>query len=299
MPRVAFKFVEREKVNHSVVTLCRVLGVSTSGYYAWRQSKPSRRAREDERLKARIMEIYTESRGTYGAPRIKAVLAREQTPCARKRVARLMKELGIQGISRRRTKGCTRRNPNASLYPDLVKRRFVADRPGQLWVADITQHPTDEGWLYIAAVVDAFSRRVVGWSMGERATAELVTRALDMAIHNCEPGSALVHHSDHGVQYTSYRFARALRESGILPSMGTVGDAYDNALAESFWATLQTELLDRQSWTTRSQLRAAVFDYIEVFYNRKRLHSRLGYKSPLEFEAEWCAKQSEEYASVA
>lgn len=245
------------------------------------------------------MEIYVESRGTYGAPRITAMLAREGWSCSRKRVARLMNKLGIAGISRRRATGCTRRNPNASPFPDLVKRHFVADRPGQLWVADITQHPTDEGWLYIADVLDVFSRRVVGWAMGDRATADLVTRALAMAVHNCRPEPHVIHHSDHGTQYTSYTFGRALREAGIVPSMGTVGDAYDNALAESFWATLQTELLDRQKWATRSQLRAAVFDYIEVFYNRKRLHSSLGYKSPVEFETEWAATQAEAYASVA
>jgi putative transposase len=211
-----------------------------------------------------------------------------------------MKELGIQGISRRKARaGCTRRNPRAEAYPDLVKRHFVANKPGPLWVADITQHPTGEGWLYIACVLDVFSRRVVGWSMGKRATADLVTRALDMALHNRQPESAIVHHSDHGAQYTSYAFGRALRDAGILPSMGTVGDAYDNAVAESFWATLQTELLDRQTWATRSQLRAAVFDYIEGFYNRKRLHSSLGYKTPMEVEAEWAATQPETATNVA
>lgn len=180
-----------------------------------------------------------------------------------------------------------------------MKRRFVADKPGQLWVADITQHPTNEGWLYTACVIDTFSRRVVGWAMGDRATADLVTWALAMAIRNCRPDAKVILHSGHGAQYTSYGFGRALREADTLPSMGTAGDACDNALAESFWATLQTELLDRQTWTTRSHLRAAVFEYIEVFYNRKRLHSGLGYKSPVEYEPEWAETHLEPDASAA
>ncbi|MGI6543274.1 MAG: IS3 family transposase [Limnochordia bacterium] len=298
-PQAAFEFVEREKAGHSVVMLCRVLGVSTSGYYAWRMHEPSHRKLEDERLKTHIIKIYTESRNTYGAPRIRAALAKERLCCSKKRVARLMKELGIAGISRRKAVGCTKRDPDASLYPDLVKRRFVADRPGRLLVADITQHQTDEGWLYIAAVIDVFSRRVAGWAMGEQATAELVTKALVMAADNCKLEPDAIHHSDHGSQYTSYMFGRALREAGILPSMGTTGDAYDNALAESFWASLQTELLDRRKWKTRAELRSAVFHYIEGFYNRKRLHSALDYTSPLEFEEEWRKKQRQEEPCVA
>lgn len=210
-----------------------------------------------------------------------------------------MREAGIQGISRRKRVGCTRRRTSATPFPDRLNRQFVAERPDRVWVADITQHPTEEGWLYIAAILDVFSRRVVGWAMGERATAELVEKALKMALCKRNPGTDAIHHSDHGAQYTSFAFSRALSDAGILPSMGRVGDAYDNALVESFWATLQTELLDRERWRTRSQLRSRVFEYIEVFYNRKRLHSSLGYKSPAEFEAEWAATQQGRYVTVA
>lgn len=279
--------------------MCRVLGVSTSGYYAWRHRKPSKRAVEDARLTELIVGIHDQSQGTYGYPRVHAMLSRQGVHCSKKRVARLMKKAGIEGISRRKRWGTTRRNPHAIAAPDLVKRQFTADAPNKLWVADITQHGTREGWLYVAGVIDVFSRMVVGWSMGERATSTLVVDALNMAVRVRAPKPGLIHHSDQGAQYTSFRYGSRLNQAGILGSMGTAGDAYDNALSESFWASLQTELLDRYTWRTRAELRSAVFQYIEIFYNRQRLHSALGYLSPLEFEQKWEAMPPREKNLIA
>jgi putative transposase len=280
--------VDEEKAQHSVVTLCRVLGVSKSGYYAWHSRGPSRRAQEDADLIRRIRLIHEESRGTYGSPRIHAELRLGAgIRCSKKRVARLMRQCGLQGVSRRKGPCTTRRNRDRQPAPDLVRRDFHAKAPDRLWVADITQHPTGEGWLYTAAILDVFSRRVVGWAMGDHLRAELVIDALNMAIRNRRPPAGLVHHSDHGSQYTSLAFGKRLEDAGILGSMGTVGDALDNAVAESFWATLQTELLDRNVWPTRTVLRSAIFEYIEGFYNRRRRHSTLGYLSPMHYERRW------------
>jgi len=286
-----YQLVEREKANHSVVTMCRVLGVSTSGYYKWRAQRRSARAREDARLAELIVQIHRDSRGTYGAPRIHAALAQKDIRCGKKRVVRLMREAGLVGVHRRWLRGCTRRDPARLGYPDLVLRDFTATAPDQLWVADITQHAIGEGWLYFASVIDVFSRRVVGWSMGERPTADLVLAAVNMAVWNRRPAPGLIHHSDHGSQYTSLAFSQRLQEAGILGSMGSVGDALDNAIAESFFATLQTELLNQRYWPTRQMLRSAIFEYVEVFYNRHRLHSALGYLSPAEFERRWHLQQ--------
>lgn len=280
--------MERQKAKHSIITMCRVLGVSTSGFYAWRERKPSARARTDAELTKCIIKIHRESGGTYGAPRIHAELKLDYgIRCSKKRVARLMRQTNLAGVHRRRLKGCTKRDPARPVYPDLVQRSFTASAPNQLWVADITQHYTGEGWLYLAAIIDIFSRAVVGWSMGARAVADLVINALNMATWNRRPGSGLIHHSDHGSQYTSLVFSKRLEEAGILGSMGTVGDALDNAVAESFYATLQTELLDRNNWPDRQSLRSAIFVFIEAFYNRRRRHSSLDYLSPFEFEERW------------
>ena len=278
--------MEQEKANHSIVAMCRVFKLSTSGFYAWRKRKPSARSLKDIMLKELIREIHDESDGTYGAPRIHAELTLELgIRCSKKRVARLMCEEDLVGVHRRKYNGCTKRDPARPVYPDLVERCFTATEPNQLWVADITQHDTSEGWLYLAVIIDLFSRIVAGWSMGNRAVADLVVSALNMAVWNRRPEAGLIHHSDHGSQYTSLTFSQRLNDTGIIGSMGTVGDALDNAVAESFYATLQTELLDRYSWPTRSKLRSAIFEYIEAFYNRKRRHSSLEYLSPAEFEA--------------
>lgn len=278
-------FIEQEKANHSVKLMCRVLEVSRSGYYAWCQRGPSQREKADAELSKTIKTIHEQSRGTYGAPRIHAELKDDHhIHCSCKRVARLMRQAGLEGVHRRKYRGITRRDPKRDPYPDLVERQFDVDAANKLWVADATQHESDEGWLYLAVVIDAYSRLVVGWAMAEHFTAELVVGALEMALWNRKPEEGLIHHSDHGSQYTSLAFGERLQQTGILGSMGTVGDALDNALAESFFATLQTELLDRYSWPTRQGLRSATFEFIEVFYNRQRRHSTLGYLSPIAFE---------------
>ena len=195
--------------------------------------------------------------------------------------------------------GITRRDKSKEPSPDLVKRQFTSERPDQLWMADMTEHPTAEGKVYLAAVIDTFSRKVVGWSMGDRPLADLVVGAVNMAVWNRQPNPGLIHHSDHGAQYTSLVMGRTLCEAGILGSMGTVGDALDNAVAESFFATLQTELLNRHTWSTRRELMSAIFDYVEAFYNRRRRHSTLGYLSPDEFERRWLLSQDTSERSVA
>jgi len=230
-----------------------------------------------------IRRIHTESRETYGAPRIHAELRAQGVRVSRNRVARLMRQAGLAGVSRRRKKGTTKRDPGAEPAPDLVERDFTASKPDELWVADITYIPTGEGFLYLAVVIDAFSRRVVGWAMRDRLKAELVLEALEMAIRGRRPRK-VVHHSDHGAQYTSVAFGKRCQEAGVELSMGTVGDCYDNALCESFFATLECELLERRRFTDRTEARLEVFWFIEGWYNRRRRHSGLGYMSPMEFE---------------
>ena len=277
--------IEAEKANHRVGTLCRVLGVSRSGYYAWRGRPPSERAKADAALIERIELAHRESRGTYGAPRVHADLRALGVKCGRKRVARLMREAGLRGCCRGRKARTTARGAQrAAPAPDLVERNFAPEAPNRLWVADITHVPTWSGWLYLAFVLDAHSRRVVGWSMTDHLRAELVVDALNMALWRRVPAPGLVHHSDRGSQYTSVEFGGRLKEAGLLASMGSVSDAYDNAMAESFVATLKTELLHRRSWPTRESARVAIFEYIEIFYNPRRRHSALGYLSPAEYE---------------
>jgi len=279
--------VEQEKARHHVATLCRVLGVSPSGYYAWCKRSRSARAQADERLLSQIQNIHERSRGTYGTPRVHAELRARGIRCGRKRVARLMGRAGLEGVHRRRYRTTTRQDPRAAAAPDLVKRDFTASGPDQLWVADMTYVTTGEGWLYLATVLDAWSRRVVGWAMGDRLGTELVIDALNMAVWNRRPTRGIVHHSDRGAQYTSLAFTKRCRDAGIATSMGSVGDAYDNALAEAFFATLETELLMRDSFATRKAARLALFDFIEGFYNPHRRHSALGYVAPAEFERRW------------
>jgi len=280
-----YRLIDAEKAHHPVSQLARVLGVARAGYYAWACRPPSDRDRSDALLGEQIRQIHARSRGTYGAPRIHAELRLGLAiHVSRKRVARLMREYGLQGVHRRRRDGLTRRDPAATPAPDLVQRRFAPPGPDQLWVADITQQRTDQGWLYLAVILDAFSRRVVGWSMADHLRTDLVLDALDMAISQRQPPPGLVCHSDHGCQYTSFAYGRRLAASELVASMGTVGDALDNAVAESFFATLECELLDRYPWPTRAGLRTAIFDFIEVFYNRQRRHSTLDYASPVSYE---------------
>jgi putative transposase len=268
-----------------VAAACRVLQVSTSGFHEWNTRPPSPRDLEQAYLMNEIYDAHKASHGTYGHRRIHAelVLGRHRV-VSPGRVQRLMKCTGLQGIHRRRLHGCTRRDEAAVPSDDLVNRQFTATAPDRLYVADITQHRTGQGWFYLAVVLDVFSRRVVGWAMADHLRAELVVDALQMAIWQRRPSAGAIHHSDHGSQYTSWAFGQRLREAGLLGSMGSIGDCFDNGLAESFFATLQTELLDRTAWATREQLANAVFAYIEGFYNPRRRHSALGYLSPADYE---------------
>jgi putative transposase len=280
-----FRFITTEKAAFPIAFMCRHLSVSKSGYYAWAQRAVSARARADTALEGRIREIHASSRGTYGAPRIHAELAEvDDLHCGRKRVARLMRAVGLVGVCRRRKVRTTQRDDAAPLSDDMVQRAFTADAPDQLWVADITYLPTWHGFFYLAVVLDACSRRVVGWAMADHLRTELVLNALEMALWNRRPAAGLIHHSDHGCQYTSLAFGRRCRESGIAQSMGSVGDCYDNAMAESFNATLECELIARSRWRNHSEARMAVFDFIEGFYNPHRRHSALEYLSPAEYE---------------
>ena len=268
-----------------VGAMCRVLGLSPSGYYDWLRRPPSARARRDAELKGMILAKWIESGGIYGCPRIHAALRAGGERVGRKRVARLMRELGIEGVTRRRFKtGTTKRDASARAAPDLVNRDFSAEGSDELWVADITQVRTRAGWLYLAVVLDAWSRRIVGWAMAPRMPADLVGDALTMAIVRRQPEGPVIHHSDQGSQYTSLAFGKRCREAGVVQSMGSVGDAYDNAMCESFFATLECELLDRRRFRTVAEARREVFSFIEGFYNTRRLHSSLGYRSPANFE---------------
>ena len=263
--------------------MARLLGVSRSGYYAWRGRGAGRREQADECLKVEIAAAHAASRGTYGAPRIRAELAARGIRTSRKRVARLMRALELRGVSRRRRVRTTPRDAQARPAPDLVDRDFVATALDHLWVADITYIPTLTRMLHLAVVLDACSRRVVGWAMAVRARATLVVDALEMAIEQRQP-RAVIHHSDQGCQYTSVAFGRRCRAAGVRPSMGSVGDCYDNAMAESFFATLECELLDRTRFPNPKAAGEAVFEFIEAWYNLHRRHSALGYLSPVDFE---------------
>lgn len=268
---------------HGVAAQCRALGVSESGYHAWRKRVPSRRATQDAALIARIKAIHEASDGTYGAPRIRAEMVDvDGLRIGIRRVARLMRKASIAGVSRRRFCITTIRD-GSSASPDLVERKFLADAPNKLWVADITYIPTWAGFLFLAVVLDVWSRKIVGWSMATHLRTELVLAALDMAVTQRQP-SSVVHHSDHGTQYTSIAFGQRCQQAGVRPSMGSVGDAYDNALCESFFASLECELLDRRGFKTHAEARIAVFRYVEGWYNPHRRHSALDYQSPVNYE---------------
>ena len=281
-----YTFIAERCSDLPVATCCRVMKVSTSGFYAWRACPVSERDWADAQLTNTIVDIHRMSRGSYGSPRVHAELRLGLgTRCSRKRVERLMRQASIQGVYRRRRRGCTRRDPAGAPSDDLVGRQFDPRGPDQLWVMDITEHPTDEGTVYLAAVLDAFSRRVVGWSIADHIRSELVVDALQMATWRRQrPRDQTIAHSDHGSQYTSWAFGRRLRHAGLLGSMGSVGDAFDNVVAESFFGTLQLELLDEHHWDTRDQLANAIFDWIECWYNPHRRHSYVGMLSPIDYE---------------
>jgi putative transposase len=284
---VIFRFIHAEKAHQCTRAMCRMLGVSASGYYAWRSRPPSRRAIEDQRLTERIRVFHTASRSSYGAPRIMLDLRDDGLAVSRKRVARLMREAGIRGAYRRRRRARSR--PVTHPATDLVRRDFTAPGPDRIWVADITYWPTDEGDLHLAAVMDLFSRGIVGWSMASYLQADLVIDAIEMATTRRRPAPGLIHHSDRGSQYTSYSFGRTLRESEILQSMGRTGTAHDNAAVESFFGTLKLELLYGRRYRTRAEAKAVIFEHIEVFYNRQRRHTTIGGVSPAEHERRYAA----------
>ncbi len=280
-----FRFIRAERANHRISLLCRVVGVSRSGYYAWARRPEPPRALDDRRLLREIRRIHRERRRAYGSPRVHAQLRREGVRVSRKRVERLMREAGIRGSGRRRRRrGTTVRLRGVRPAPDLVGRDFRARRPNQLWFADIRRIPTGEGPLYLAAVIDCCSRAVVGWAMDARMEAELVGSALEMALSRRRPSRGLIHHSDQGAQYTSVAFGVRARATGIRLSMGDRGSALDNAIAESFFATMEKELTAHERYRTRDEARSSIFAWVEAEYNRARLHSALGYLTPAEFE---------------
>ena len=281
----AYKHIAAEQADYPIGLLCQVLGVSRSGFYAWSTRAPSDRQLTDAWLTEQIREIHAENREVYGAPRIHAELRLARgVRVGRKRVERLMKDAGISGLVAKKRGRTTIRVPGVRVADDLVERDFQPAGPNVLWVADITYLRTWEGWLYLAAVQDAYSRRIVGWSMTDHMRSDLVVDALNMAIARRQPDAGLIHHSDQGSQFVSLAFGQACGKAGIARSMGSRGDCFDNAVAESFFATLKKELVRRRSWPTREELRIAVFDYIEIFYNATRRHSTLGMLSPAEFE---------------
>jgi len=276
--------VKVNQATHSVGMMCRLLNVSRSGFYAWVDRPMCERRRTDLMLTSQIAAIHRRSRETYGAPSIHAELAEDHgIHVGRKRVARLMHQNGIRGATLRKYVVTTQSDPEAARPIDLVERRFFADTPDQLWVADLTYIPTWSGWLYLAMVLDVYSRKIVGWAMGTSMHTELILDALQMAVTQRQP-SGVIHHSDRGSQYTSYAFGKRCQEAGVMPSMGSVGDAYDNAMAESFFATLEREVLNRRRFKSQAEARMAIFEWIEGWYNPHRRHSSLGYRSPVNYE---------------
>jgi putative transposase len=280
-----FGFIAAKKAEHSITLMCRVLGVSRSGFHAWAVRAPSARALADQVLSGRIAEIHTGSLKTYGSPRVHAELRLgDGIHVGRKRVERLMRVAELSGQVRRRRGQTTIRVHGVRTAPDLVERDFDPAEPNRLWCADITYIRTWEGWLYLASVMDCYSRRIVGWAIADHLRAELVVDALEMAVARRRPEAGLVHHSDKGSQYTSLVFTRRCRSVGIDVSIGSRGDCFDNAVLESFHATLKKDLIHRRAWPTKTEARTAIFGYIEAFYNRRRRHSRLGMRSPADFE---------------
>ncbi len=279
-----YRFIHAERANYPITILCRVLAVARSAYYAWARCGVSARARANEQLAARIAAVHARSRRTYGAPRVHAALRAQGVRCARKRVARLMRAAGLVGCHRRRRARTTVADPAHTPAPNLVARDFTASGPNRLWIGASTYLPTREGWLYLAVLLDTHSRRVVGWAMADHLRTELALDALAMALRARRPGAGLVHHTDRGSQYTAAAYQEALAARGLVCSMSRAGECLDNAMAESFFATLKAELVADQQWPTRAAARTAIFEWLEVFYNRQRYHSALAYRSPVAHE---------------
>ena len=281
-----FSFIHAEKASFSVSAMCRLLGVTRQGYYAFLSRPLCARSQSDRGLRARLQELDVENEGRYGSPRMLRSLRNEGMRIGKRRVERAMQSLGIQARTRRRFRVTTAADPTHAHAMNILDRDFTASKPDERWVTDITYIWTDEGWCYLAAILDLFSRRVVGWALDATLSTTLPLAALDMALQRRKPAPGLLHHSDRGCQYTSTDYREALADAGAVVSMSRKGNCWDNAVAESFFATLKTELVHRRRWSSRLELRAAVFEYIEAFYNHRRLHSTLGYKTPAQVETE-------------
>ncbi len=287
-----FQFIKDHRDEFPVVRMHEMLGVSRSGYYAWRKRPVSAREMANRELYKKIEVVYNESHKTYGSPRIYHALEKQDVACSENRVARLMRLRGLRAKQTKRYKTTTKRNKSHPVAPNLLQRDFVAEQPNQKWLTDITYIPTQEGWLYLAAVLDLYSRRIVGWAMSGRMTSDLTRDALKMAIRQRQPGADLIHHSDQGSQYTAGEYQQLLKDWDIQVSMNGVGTWYDNAPMESFFGSLKSEWVHHRVYCTRDEARSDIFYYIEAFYNRRRLHSSLDYLSPEAYEQLYHQQQS-------
>ncbi|WP_143710044.1 IS3 family transposase [Halothermothrix orenii] len=283
---IIYGFIRDHSDEFTVERMCQVLNVSRSGYYSWLSRKPGKRQLTNEKLKLKIDKIYWQNRGRYGSPRIHKQLKKDGYYYNIKRIERLMRVMGLKAIQKRKFKRTTNSDHNLPSKNNLLKRNFSVTQPNKVWVSDITYIPTKEGWLYLSVVIDLYSRKVVGWSMDKHMTKRLVIDALEMAVLNRNPSRGLIFHSDRGSQYVSHDFQKTLWKYGIISSMSRKGDCWDNAVAESFFATLKTELIFHNKYQSRAQAKRDIFEYIEIFYNRIRLHSSLDYKSPEDYEKE-------------
>lgn len=279
-----FGFIQAEKASFPVAVLCDVLGVSRSGFYAWRGRSPSARAKQDARLATEIAAVHSASRKTYGSPRVHAQLGRDGVHVGRKRVARLMRERGLTARRRRRFRKTTNSAHDLPVAPNVLQREFTSSETNEAWVGDITYVWTEEGWLYLAVLLDLCSRRVVGWATSSSLDRGVALAALEAALRGRNPGAGLVHHTDRGCQYASNEYRKRLADALVERSMSRKGDCWDNAVAESFFATIKGECLDHKRFTTRDAATSTIAEYIDVFYNHQRLHSTLGYMSPVEYE---------------
>lgn len=277
-------FMDQHRSSHGVQRMCRVIGAARSGYYRWKRQPQSKRHKDNEKILMEIKESHKNSRRAYGSPRITKDLQTRGTKCSENRIARLMKIHGIVGKAKKKFKATTNSKHNLPVAPNLLNQDFVADKPNTVWVSDITYIPTLEGWLYLAVILDIYSRQVVGWAMSDRLTSDFVVKALYQAIGRRRPSLRCIFHSDRGVQYASSDFRDALRAYGFIQSMSRKGNCYDNAVAESFFHTLKTEHVYDYRYETRAEAMQSIFEYIEMFYNRQRRHSALGYRSPVSFE---------------
>jgi len=279
-------FMDQHSSTHGVQKMCRIIGASRSGYYQWKIQPQSRRQKENEKILMEIKESHKNSRRAYGSPRIVEDLKAKGMKCGKNRVARLMKIHGIVGKAKKRFKATTNSNHALPVAENLLNQNFTAEKPNTVWLSDITYVPTLEGWLYLVVILDLFSRQILGWAMSDRLTSGFVVKALYQAIGRRHPGSGCIFHSDRGIQYASTDCRDVLMAYGFIQSMSRKGNCYDNAVAESFFHTLKTELVYDYRYETRAEARQSIFEYIEMFYNRKRRHSALGYRSPISFELE-------------